>query len=144
MFSKLSPLITDATTLVVTVARADDVRLRITVTPVTDKEKEKTTPASVLAKINQPVVFTGTPEELEAELPQLLTGYVTKREEAKTTLTTLEAEFEEEKKAAEKRIADEKKKGGKPATAAKPAAPAPPPKPVKPAPEATTAQAALF
>ena len=154
MFTQLKPLLKAGTLLIITAAAvADSDHIRLTITPKSNKKKGDKEDGET-AVLNTPLVITGTAEELDAELPGSLGRYTATRITGAEALDAFEKQLDEEKKAANARIADEKKKGKQPAVAAKPAPAAPGTEAAnrlndilaakKPAPEATTAQTALF
>ena len=67
MFIELMPLLAGRTVLI-TVVKVDDKMLRVNVIPTRAKTDES--PA-----LSTPLTFTGTPEELDAELGKHLAGY---------------------------------------------------------------------
>jgi PRTRC genetic system protein E len=139
MFIQLKPILTAGTALVITAsANKSGDQIRLTITP-SCKDKDSDTTG-----INTPLVITGSAEELDAELPATLTGYVAKRQTGAEALAVLDKQIEAETKAANERLKTEKNKGGNKPAAAAPAKPAAPVTPPKPAPEATKAQPALF
>ena len=74
MFIELMPLLAGRTVLI-TVAKVDDKTLRVNVIPTQAKADEN--PA-----LTTPLTFTGSPEELDAELGQHLAGYVQSHQQA--------------------------------------------------------------
>ena len=135
MFAQLAPLVTGATTLAITVSRADSENLHVTVTPIPGKDD--TLPQA----LNAPLSITGTPAELDADLPGVLARYVPVRANAAAALKKLEDDLAEEQRAAQKRLADERSKGS--SKPAKPGAAASDPAPATDAP-GKNAQPALF
>ncbi len=123
MFVELMPLIAGRTVMI-TVAREDEKTLRVNVIP--KKAKEDENPA-----LTTPLSYTGTPEELDAELGKHLASYVECHTQLGSTLAQAKAEMEAAAKAAQeearKRAAERNKKPAeKPAATAdsNPAAPA--------------------
>jgi PRTRC genetic system protein E len=114
VFAELMPLLTDRTVLI-TVAKVDDKTLRVNVIPTQAKADEN--PA-----LSTPLTFTGSPEELDAELGKHLAGYVQTHTQTASTLAEAKAAMEAAAKAAQeeaKRKAEERKKATvKAATAA--------------------------
>ena len=105
MFVELMPLLAGRTVLI-TVAREDDKTLRVCVIP--KKAKEDDNPA-----LTTPLSYTGTPEELDAELGKHLAGYVECHTQLGSTLAQAKATMEAAAKAAQeeaKRKAEERKK----------------------------------
>src|SRR5271167_4034159 len=108
-------------TVVITVARADEQTLRVNVIP-TIKSGEAENPA-----LTTPLSYTGTPEELDAELGKQLTSYVECHRALGSTLAAAKAEMDAAAKAAQeeaKKKAEERKKKSEKATD-KPADPVP-------------------
>ena len=105
MFVELMPLLAGRTVLI-TVAKADDKTLRVNVIPVLGKTDEN--PA-----LTTPLTYTGSPEELDADLGKHLAGYVQTHQETASTLVEAKATMEAAAKAAQeeaKRKAEERKK----------------------------------
>ena len=124
MFVELMPLLAGRTVLI-TVAKVEDKTLRVNVIPTQAKADEN--PA-----LSTPLTYTGSPEELDAELGKHLAGYVQTHQQTASTLAEAKATMEAAAKAAQeeaKRKAEERKKAsqkqpdkGTTATAADPAA----------------------
>jgi PRTRC genetic system protein E len=112
-------------TVLITVAKVDDKTLRVNVIPTQAKADEN--PA-----LSTPLTYTGSPEELDAELGKHLAGYVHVHQQTGSTLAEAKATMETAAKAAQeeaKRKAEERKKAsqkqpdkGTTSTAAEPAA----------------------
>src|ERR1017187_1739035 len=105
MFVELMPLLSGRTVLI-TVAKVDDKTLRVNVIPAQAKADDN--PA-----LSTPLTFTGSPEELDAELGKHLAGYGKIHEQTASTLAEAKATMEAEAKAAQeetKRKAEERKK----------------------------------
>ncbi len=105
MFTELMPLLAGRTVLM-TVAKVDDKTLRVNVIPVLGKADEN--PA-----LTTPLTYTGSPEELDAELGNHLAGYVQTHQQTASTLAEAKATMEAAAKAAQeeaKRKAEERKK----------------------------------
>ena len=105
MFVELMPLLAGRTALI-TVAKVDDKMLRVNVIPTQAKADEN--PA-----LTTPLTYTGTPEELDADLGKHLAGYVQTHRQTASTLAEVKATMEAAAKAAQeeaKRKADERKK----------------------------------
>ena len=126
MFVELMPLLAGRTVMI-TVAREDDKAIRVCIIP--KKAKEDENPA-----LTTPLSYTGTPEELDAELGKQLASYVECHTQLGSTLAQAKAEMDAAAKAAQdearKRAADRgrrapEKQGA--STDSAPAAPAPPP-----------------
>ena len=116
MFVELMPLLAGRTVLI-TVAKVDDKTLRVNVIPAQAKADEN--PA-----LTTPLTYTGSPEELDAELGKHLAGYVQTHQQTASTLAEAKATMEAAAKAAQeeaKRKAEERKK----ATVKSPATTAP-------------------
>ena len=126
MFVELMPLLAGRTVMV-TVARENDKTLRVNVIPKKVKDDENQALAT-------PLSYTGTPEELDAELGKHLASYVGCHTQLGSTLAQAKAEMEAAAKAAQeearKKAAERGKKAAdKPVTTADsaPAAPTTPP-----------------
>jgi PRTRC genetic system protein E len=105
MFVELMPLLAGRTVLI-TVAKLDDMTLRVNVIPAQAKTDEN--PA-----LTTPLTYTGPPEELDAELGKHLAGYVQTHQQTASSLAEAKATMEAAAKAAQeeaKRKADERKK----------------------------------
>ena len=105
MFVELMPLLAGRTVLI-TVAKVDDKTLRVNVIPAQAKADEN--PA-----LTTPLTFTGSPEELDAELGKHLTGYVQTHQQTASTLAEAKATMGAAAKTAQeeaKRKAEERKK----------------------------------
>lgn len=129
VFVELMPMLAGRTVMI-TVAREDDKTVRVCVIP--KKAKDDENPA-----LTTPLSYTGTPEELDAELGKHLASYVEGHSQLGSTLAQAKAEMEAAAKAAQeeaRRKAAErgKKAPDKPATNTD-SAPAPPPEPPPPA-----------
>ena len=104
MFVELMPLLAGRTVLI-TVAKVDDKTLRVNVIP---HGEAGDNPA-----LSTPLTYTGSPEELDAELGKHLAGYVQTHQQTGSTLAEAKATMEAAAKAAQeeaKRKADERKK----------------------------------
>src|SRR2546430_9110026 len=114
-------------TVMITVAREDNKTLRVNVIPTTPTTKsgENENPA-----LTTPLSYTGTPEELDAELAKHLTSYVECHGELGSTLAQAKAEMDAAAKAAQeeaRKKADERRKKAAEKPAENPAAPVPAP-----------------
>ena len=92
-------------TVLITVAKLDDKTLRVNVIP---RAKADENPA-----LTTPLTYTGSPEELDAELGKHLAGYVQIHQQTGSTLAEAKATMEAAAKAAQeeaKRKAEERKK----------------------------------
>ena len=96
MFVELMPLLAGRTVLI-TVAREDEKTVRVCVIP--KKVKEDDHPA-----LTTPLSYTGTPEELDAELGKHLTSYVECHAKLGSTLAQAKAEMEAAAKAAQEEV----------------------------------------
>jgi PRTRC genetic system protein E len=117
VFVELMPLLAGRTVLI-TVAKVDDKTLRLNVIPTQAKADEN--PA-----LSTPLTYTGSPEELDAELGKHLAGYVQTHQQTASSLAEAKATMEAAAKVAQeeaKRKAEERKKA-----AQKPSVPATPP-----------------
>ena len=127
MFVELMSILAGRT-LMITVARENDHALRVNVIP--KKARDDENPA-----LTTPLSYTGTPEELDAELGKHLASYVESHTQLGSTLAQAKAEMEAAAKTAQeearKKAAERGKKGTeKPATngnAAQVASATPPP-----------------
>jgi len=126
VFVELMPLLAGRTVMV-TVARENDKTLRVNVIPKKVKDDENQALAT-------PLSYTGTPEELDAELGKHLASYVECHAQLGSTLAQAKAEMEAAAKAAQeearKKAAERGKKGAEKPTAngnATPVAPTTPP-----------------
>jgi len=135
MFVELMPLLAGRTVMI-TVAREDEKTLRVNVLPTKSGDGEN--PA-----LTTPLSYTGTPEELDAELGRELAGYVECHRALGSTLAAAKAEMDAAAKAAQeeakKKAEERKKKSEKPTD--RPGDPVPAIVPTSPAPAAT---ASLF
>ena len=95
MFVELVPLLKDRT-LLITVARIDE-RLKVNVIPAKVKEGEDQALAT-------PLSFTGSAEELDAELGKHLASYVESHLELGSTLAEAKAEMDAAAKAARQKV----------------------------------------
>ena len=94
MFVELMPLLVERTVMI-TVAREDNRTLRVNVIPTT-KSGSAENPA-----LTTPLSYTGTPEELDAELGKQLAGYVECHSALGSTLASAKAEMDASAKAAQ-------------------------------------------
>jgi PRTRC genetic system protein E len=104
MFVELMPLLAGRTVLI-TVAKVDDKTLRVNVIPHGKADDNPT--------LSTPLTYTGSPEELDAELGKHLAGYVQTHQQTASTLAEAKATMEAAAKAAQeeaKRKAEERKK----------------------------------
>jgi PRTRC genetic system protein E len=85
MFKELAPLLRQRA-VALTVSYLDDDQLRVTVIPQKIKEGENTA-------LLTPVMVTGTPEQLDQELPSTLVNFVGAHLQLKSTLERAQAEM---------------------------------------------------
>jgi PRTRC genetic system protein E len=105
MFSELMPLLAERTVLI-TVARESSTTLRATVIPKRAREGEN-------AALSTPLLFVGTPEELDQNFGRALAEYVETHQRVGSTLAQAKAEMEAAANAAQEEAkckADEKRK----------------------------------
>ena len=95
MFVELVPLLKDRTVLI-TVASIDR-KLKVNSIPTKVKDGEE-------EALTTPLTFTGSAEELDAELGNLLTGYVHSHLELRNTLAEAKAEMDAAAKAARQKV----------------------------------------
>ena len=95
MFVELGPLLKDRT-LLITVASIDG-KLKVNVIPAKAKEGEE-------QALTTPLSFTGSAEELDAELGSHLASYVDCHLELRNTLAEAKAEMDAAAKAARQRV----------------------------------------
>jgi PRTRC genetic system protein E len=121
VFVELMPLLAGRTVLI-TVAKVDAQTLRVNVIPTQAKADEN--PA-----LSTSLTYSGSPEELDAELGKHLAGYVQTHQQTASTLAEAKATLEAAAKAAQeeaKRKAEERRKATqKPPATATAAEPAP-------------------
>ena len=112
MFVELMPLLAGRTVLI-TVAREDEKTVRVCVIPKRTKEDDH--PA-----LTTPLSYTGTPEELDAQLGKHLASYVECHTQLGSTLAQAKAEMEAVAKAAQeearKKAAERNKKSAEKAS----------------------------
>jgi PRTRC genetic system protein E len=129
MFKELVPLLRNRVVLM-TLALVDDDKIRVSVVPKKIKEDENDA-------LTTPVAFTGTPEELEAELGPTLVSYTGSHLQLKSTLANAQAQMDAAaKEAKSKAQANSKtplKKEGTSSTTTKQPQTTTPVAPVKPA-----------
>jgi PRTRC genetic system protein E len=104
VFVELMPLLAGRTVLI-TVAKVDDKTLRVNVIP---RAKADENPA-----LSTPLTYTGSPEELDAELGKHLADYAQVHQQTGSTLAEAKATMEAAAKAVQeeaKRKAEERKK----------------------------------
>jgi len=141
VFVELMPLLGGRTVLI-TVAKLDDKTLRVNVIPRTTADEN--------SALSTPLTYTGSAEELDAELSKHLAGYVQIHQQTGSTLAEAKATMEAAAKAAQeeaKRKAEERKKAAQkpPATTAPGSASSASPTPAEPVPSsASTGTLGLF
>jgi PRTRC genetic system protein E len=121
MFVELMPLLAGRTVLI-TVAKVDDKTLRVNVIP---HGKADDNPA-----LSTPLTYTGSPEELDAELGKHLADYVQTHQPTASTLAEAKATLEAAAKAAQeeakrKKATQKPPDKGNPDSAPSPASPTP-------------------
>ena len=112
MFVEIMPFLAGRTVLI-TVAKMDDKRLRVNVLPALAKAGDN--PA-----LSTPLTITGSPEELDAELAKHLAGYVQTHQQTASTLAEAKARMEAAAKATQEE-AKRKKASQKPPDKGNPA-----------------------
>ena len=134
MFVELMPLLAGRTVLI-TVARENDKTVRVCVIP--KKVKDDDNPA-----LSTPLSYSGTPEELDAELGKHLASYVECHTQLGSTLAQAKAEMETAAKAAQeearKKTAERNKKSAEKAPVSGSGVPAAPGQSVDATPMANT------
>lgn len=95
MFVELMPMLKERT-LLITVARLEE-KLKVNVIPTKAKEGED-------QALTTPLSYTGSPEELDAELGKHLASYVDSHIQLGTTLAEVKAEMDAAAKAARQRV----------------------------------------
>lgn len=105
MFVELMPVLAGRTVMI-TIARIDERRIRVNVIPTKASEDENTA-------LSTAVSLTGSPEELDAELGKHLVAYADSQRQLRTTLAEAKAQMDAAAKAAQekaRRQAEERKK----------------------------------
>lgn len=95
MFVELMPMLKERT-LLITVARLDE-KLKVNVIPTKAKEGED-------QALTTPLSYTGSPEELDAELGKHLASYVDSHVQLGSTLAEAKAEMDAAAKAARQKV----------------------------------------
>ena len=103
-FVQLMPLLADRTLMVI-VAKADDRHLTISVVPKRMKESEN-------AALTMPLCCTGTPEDLDRDLPNHLHNFVAGQVTLSNNLAQIQREREEAEKAAREELKKKQKTEG--------------------------------
>jgi PRTRC genetic system protein E len=109
MFKELAPLLRHRS-LLLTVTFVGEDQFRVNIIPKKKQDSENDA-------LTTPVSVTGTPEELDAELPQTLTAFVASHLELKNNLERAKAEMEAAAKAAQEEARNKAKNNKKPSTA---------------------------
>ena len=110
-FGQLMPLLTDRTLMVI-VSKADDQHLTLSVLPKRMKDGEN-------AALTTPLCCTGTPEELDRELPTHLREFVAGQVTLSNNLAEIQREREEAEKVAREDLKKKQKTVGNGGTKAK-------------------------
>jgi PRTRC genetic system protein E len=108
MFKELAPLLRQRS-LLLTVTHVGEDQFRVNVIPKKKQDSENDA-------LTTPVSVTGTPEELDAELPQTLTTFVASHLELKNNLERAKADMEAAAKAAQEEARNKAKSNKKPST----------------------------
>jgi PRTRC genetic system protein E len=124
MFAELMPLLRKRG-LIFTISLVEGDTLRATVLPQKASDTED-------SSVTIPLAITGTPEELDRDLPQQLIEFVGAHLQLQSTLASAKAELESAAKAARE---DARKKSSKPSTATIPSSSSVPSAPVTPEPQ---------
>ena len=103
-FAQLMPLLVDRTLMVI-VSKADDQHLTLSVVPKRMKESENTALAT-------PLCCTGTPEELDRDLPTHLREFVAGHVTLSNNLAQIQRDREDAEKAAREELNKKRKAGG--------------------------------
>jgi PRTRC genetic system protein E len=103
-FAQLMPLLVDRTLMVI-VSKADDQHLTLSVVPKRMKEGENTALAT-------PLCCTGTPEELDRDLPTHLREFVAGHVTLSNNLAQIQRDREDAEKAAREELNKKRKAGG--------------------------------
>lgn len=112
-FVQLMPMLTDRTLMLI-VSKADDQHLTLSVVPKRMKEGEN-------AALTTPLCCTGTPEELDRDLPAQLRGFVAGQLSLSNNLAQIQREREEAEKAAREELKKKQKTVGNGGSKVKPA-----------------------
>jgi PRTRC genetic system protein E len=105
VFVELMPVLAGRTVMI-TIARIDEERIRVNIVPTKVGEDENTA-------LSTPVSLTGSPAELDAELGKHLVAYADSHRQLRTTLAEAKAQMDAAAKAAQekaKRQTEERKK----------------------------------
>ena len=112
-FVQLMPMLTDRTLMLI-VSKADEQHLTLSVVPKRMKEGENTA-------LTTPLCCTGTPEELDRDLPAQLRDFVAGHLALSNNLAQIQREREEAEKAAREELKKKQKNIGNGGAKAKPA-----------------------
>jgi len=112
-FAQLMPMLADRTLMLI-VSKADDQHLTLSVVPKRMKEGEN-------ASLTIPLCCTGTPEELDRDLPAQLRDFVAGHVALRNNLAQIQREREEAEKAAREELKKKQKTVGNGGTKVKPA-----------------------
>jgi PRTRC genetic system protein E len=116
-FAQLMPMLADRTVMMI-VSKADEKHLTVSVIPKRMKDSEN-------AALATPFCCTGTPEELDRELPTQVREFVAGHVALGTNLAEIQREREEAEKAAREELKKKQKTVGNGGAKGKPAEPAP-------------------
>src|SRR6202012_3469724 len=108
MFKELAPLLRHRS-LLLTVTHVGEHQFRVNVIPRKKQDSENDA-------LTTPVSVTGTPEELDAELPQTLIAFVASHLELKNNLERAKADMEAAAKSAHEEARNKAKSNKKPST----------------------------
>ena len=103
-FAELMPLLTDRTLMVI-VSKTDDQHLTLSVVPKRMKDSENTA-------LTTPLCCTGTPEELDRDLPTHLRDFVAGQVTLSNNLAQIQREREEAEKVAREEFKKKQKTAG--------------------------------
>ena len=112
-FVQLMPMLTDRTLMLI-VSKADEQHLTLSIVPKRTKEGEN-------AALTTPLCCTGTPEELDRDLPAQLRDFVAGHLALGNNLAQIQREREEAEKAAREELKKKQKTVGNGGAKAKPA-----------------------
>jgi PRTRC genetic system protein E len=124
-FVQLMPMLADRTLMLI-VSKSDEQRLTLSIVPKRMKEGEN-------AALTTPLCCTGTPEELDRDLPAQLRDFVAGHLALGNNLAQIQREREEAEKAAREELKKKQKTFGNAGTKAKPAESSKPEEKVSPA-----------
>ena len=137
MFQELAPLLRQRAVLL-TVTHLEDDQIRVNVVPQKIKDGDN-------AALTTPLTVTGTPEELDRDLPTTLVNFVGAHLGLKNTLDRVKEEMDTAAKVAQAEARSKNKSAGiKPPPKAEVTKPAETPKPAPPPPSEPARAASLF